>query len=322
MSKRGAWVRTAWARFQSSFWRRTLEVALVIVALALMVRALAASLSQLDISNLRIDLPSLLIAVFITLVTVWIGAFAWGAIVRALHPEVPYLTAVQQHLLSLPTKYLPGFGWQQVSKAVQLHRSGISMDRTAVAVLIEIGLVILTGLATAAQLLGYAQDRIPGLTLDPTFHFFVTTLLWLACLLAPLILFRLAMRSRSSSVERNRLVLYLWLAELLQIIAWLTFGSALWFTARTIVPLSIDVLPYCIVTLIVSFIVSLLIFIVPNGIGVRELTMSTLLQVITSVPLSITLAVMSRVVLVVAEFLGALPILFKRIGQRIVRDWY
>ncbi len=116
-------------------------------------RSLVLNLSQFKTVHVQFDWISLVIGLLLAWVAMWMGTFAWGEILRASHPDVPYRDAINYDLVSLAAKYLPGFGWQQVSKVFQLHRGGVSARQTWQPVALEFVLVILIGLAIAVQFL-------------------------------------------------------------------------------------------------------------------------------------------------------------------------
>jgi hypothetical protein len=304
--------QTMWTRFAASPWYRVVQIAIVGVAISLMTRVLALSLSQIDWANLQFDPSALFIALLLTWIAFYLGTFAWGEIVCALHPELSYLQAIEQHLQSVAAKYLPGVGWQQVSKAAQLYyRGNVPASQTLLTVVLEMVLVVFTGLAVALQSL--TPRTVLGLS--PDLQSGIALLLWMVCAALPFAVLKLV----NKRIDNRRLALHLYLAELFDVIGWFTFGLALWFIIRAIDPLPWDVLPYCIATLALSIVTGLVVVIVPNGYGIRELTMSALLQVFLPVPSSIIVALVSRVVLVAAEFIGVLPIMWL-IGRRAARE--
>ncbi len=111
-------------------------------------------------------------------------------------------------------------------------------------------------------------------------------------------------------------MLHLYFAELLDIIGWLSLGFSLWFSIRGFAPLHIEAFYYCIITLILSFLAGLVVVFAPNGFGVREVVMFTMLQTVLSVPSSIIVAFMFRIISILAELLGVLPVLLRKIGWR------
>jgi hypothetical protein len=279
-------------------------------------RALALNLTPFRAVRVQFNLISLLIGLLLAWVALWMGTFAWGEIVRALHPEVTYRNAINYHLVSIAAKYLPGFGWQQVSKVLQLYRGGVPASQTWQSVALELILVILVGLAIAVQFLSATREAILGLVAAPSLKLSIAVLLWLCCAVIPIIVWRFASLRKSIQTTAREFLLHLWFAELLDIIGWLSLGLSLWFTIRGLAPLPLSVLPYCIITLILAYVAGLAIVFVPNGFGVREAVMFTLLQSVLPVPASIIVALTFRIISVLAELLGVFPILVKNIWRR------
>lgn len=279
-------------------------------------RALAVSLIQFKAVRVQFNLVSLLIGLLLAWVALWMGTFAWGEIVCAMHPEVTYRNAIRYHLVSIATKYLPGIGWQQVSKAFQLHSGGMPASQTFLPVASELGLVVLVGLAIAMQILSVTKQAILGLVVAPGLMLGISVLFWFGCAIAPTAVRKLGGGGTSRQITTKGFLFRLWFAELLDAIGWLALGLSLWFTIRGFFPLPFVSLPYCIITLILSFVAGLAIVFVPNGFGVREAVMYTLLQSVLSVPTSIIVAFTFRIISVLAELLGVFPVLVTYIWRR------
>lgn len=309
MGARIASLFDGWKAFQSSSWYRAFQIAIIALSVGLMLRALLSPLSQIAVADLHVDMVALLSGLLLTWIAFGLGTLAWAEIVQALQPEVRYSRAIKYHLLSVVAKYLPGVGWQQVSKAVQLHRDGVPLSQTWLPVSLELGLTLLTGVATALQTLSSTQRTISRMEFGREVYWAAALLFWVICATMPLAAWKLANPRPLAPDVIRKFVFHLYLAELLDVVGWLLFGAALWSIAQGVASLPLEVLPYCIVVLALSVIVGLVVVIVPNGYGVRELTMSTLLQTILPLPVSIIVALLSRVVLVAAEFLGVLPLI-------------
>ena len=279
-------------------------------------RTLTMSLAQFKTVPIQFNMISLLIGQLLVWIAVWMGTFAWGEILRALHPDVPYRDAINYHLVSLAAKYLPGFGWQQVSKVFQLHRGGVSAKRTWQPVALELVLVILVGLALTVQLLSSTREAVFGLTAAPGLKLGLAVLLWMSCAVIPVVVLMFTSKQSSKPTRVKEFLLHLWFAELLDLGGWLALGLSLWFIIRGMAPLSINVINYCIISLILAYLAGLVIVFVPYGLGVREAVMYTMLQRVLPVSLSIIVALIFRIVTVLAELLGVSPILVKYISQR------
>ncbi len=297
-----------WLKFESSSWHRISQLALVMICLSFMGRGLWASLYQVERIDAQVDVFSVLIGFLFTCLSFWMGTFAWAEIIRSLYPQVPYLSAIKYQLLSTAIKYLPGIGWQQISKAIQLSRSGTLHAKSLLPVTLELVFVILTGIAIAAQILYFSSFSILGLSIAPVFKLGITVIMWVTCAILPILVLKAMNQDLSTRATRKKFLFHLWLAEVLDIVGWVALGTGLWFIIRALAPLSVDALPYSIITYFVSFVAGLVVIIVPNGWGIRELTMSTLLQAILPAHLSVTVALISRVILIVAEALSVFAV--------------
>lgn len=279
-------------------------------------RTLALNLTQFKEVHVQFNMVSLLIGLLLFWVALWMGTFAWGEIVRALHPGVAYRDAIHYHLVSIATKYLPGPGWQQISKVFQLYRGGVPASQTWQSVALELFLVILVGLAITMQFLSATGDALFGIVVPSDIKIGFVVLLWVFCAIVPIVVLRFNKLRKSKPKNIKDFLFHLWFAELLDIIGWFSLGFSLWFTIRGLAPLPIDVLPYCMITLILSFVVGLVVVFVPNGFGVREAVMFTMLQTVLPIPSSIIIALTFRIISVLAELLGVFPILVNYIWRR------
>lgn len=307
MNERIGKLRATWVLIQANRWYRAAQFGIVALAVVLMLRILTLGLSELQATNVQFDPAPLGVSLLLTWFAFYLGTFAWAEIVRATSPSVPYLQSIEFHLQSVAAKYLPGVGWSQVSKAVQLYRGGIPTGQISLVLVLELVLMLLTGLFVAFQSLSLASQSVLALSVAQEIG--LAFVLLAICVLLPWLTVRLVGREPETRINELSFVVHLYLAELLDIIGWLAFGSGFWFTIWALGPLRVDLLPYSISTLALSVVVGIVVVFVPNGYGVRELTMSALLQAILPVPATIVIALVSRIVLVAAELLGLLPIM-------------
>jgi hypothetical protein len=308
-----------WATFQASRWYRVTQVAVLVVSFGPLLYALVANVSRLDFASLRFDLAAFGMAILFTGGAVWLGALAWGVTIQALYPELKLASAVRQHLISLATKYLPGPGWQQVSKAVQLWRNGVPMISSGSAAMLDLGMVTLMGVATSLQIAGLSQADVTGLGLGTSLRLIFIALSWLLLIFVPPVASRFLPVFMPRLVVGRRLIFQFWIAELLQVAGWLMFGIGFWYTCNVITYVPWQSMLTCAFALITSVVVGIIVVFVPNGIGVRELVMSSIVQIILPPPLSVIAAVMSRVVLISAELIGFLGAFFLRLPKVLTR---
>ena len=297
-------------------WRNIARILVIVASFGLMIYALHSSVSSLDLSSLRPDFFSLVAAIFLTYSAVWLGALAWGWMVHTVFPNISIISAVYQHLYSLSTKYIPGWGWQQVSKAAQLRQQGIPVLDSGILSFVDLGMVTSSGIATALLIACSNPGAISefGVSYDVRQLFLVAALL--IYLSAPLVIAHLKPSLLEALHKHRNWLLQLYGIELVQSAGWIMFGIGFWFTCNSVVPIQWAAMSTFIIALIASVVAGIIIIFVPNGIGVREVIMSVMILPIIPPPMSITLAFMSRIILVFSEFLGFLSIFVIKISRR------
>src|SRR5206468_1409971 len=70
---------------------------------------------------------------------------------------------------------------------------------------------------------------------------------------------------------------WLYLAWVSALIGWLLYAAACWFSVRSLYPITLDALPQNLVAIVGASLISLLIIVIPGGLGVKEATLTTLL---------------------------------------------
>lgn len=298
-------LRQAWVNFQSSRWRRVAQIVFVGLTLALMFNSFASSLAEVDFSA-QFDSASLFMGLMLTWIAFWMGTLAWGEIVQAIIPDVPFSLSIKYHLIATMVKYLPGLGWHQASKAIQFHRGGVLVKQAVFPIALEPTLTILTQITVVAQVAYSSRTRLLGASISDDLMLGVVCALWILCVIGPFFVYHGA---KGISKSRYKVVLHLWAAQVFDIVGTLVLGLALWFIIRAMTPLTLDLLSYCVITSNLSFVIGLLVIFAPMGLGARELAMSTLLQAILPIPQSIAVAVLSRLVAIAAEFLSVVPVI-------------
>ncbi len=314
-----AHIRMLWHRFKGSAWYRLSELGVLTISFGLMIYACISNFSRVNFSALQFDPGPFLIAVILTWIAVWLGAVAWAQILKAFQPQLPYSVAIRSHMLSLATKYVPGLGWQQVSKAIQLNQQGIPNRQTALAVMLEFVLIIFTGMLTAAQILSMTQQNVLHINLSPGARFFVPAVLWIMSILIPPLWIKFFADAEIRTLNMRAFMGHMMFAVFIQIVGWVVFGTGLWFTCLSVYPISANSLPQFIVALIGSFLIGMAVILAPNGIGVREVAMSTLLQMFIPLPVGVIVSIMSRGVLVISELIGVLPFLLMKYKHKASR---
>ncbi len=87
-----------------------------------------------------------------------------------------------------------------------------------------------------------------------------------------------------------------WMAAtiVVAVIGWLLYAVSTWYFARALYPVPLDGLWQCLFALTVGGVVSLLVIVVPVGLGVREATMSLLLVGLLPLSLAVVVSIVTR----------------------------
>lgn len=297
-----------WRKFQTSGLYRGVQIGVVVLSFDFLVYILVTNLREIDFS-LRFDWGSLALGFLFTFIAFWTGTGSWLLIIRVFVPELNSMRkAIEFHLISVAIKYLPGFGLQQISKSWQLYQIGISAKRTFLLIGFEFGILVLTGLTVLAQIWSIYKWMLFGINVESSVGTVITGAFWVTCLVTPIITYWIV-QSKSVETKTYRFVISIWAAEILDVLGWITLGLGFWFTLRTFSPVPFDALPYSIAVMVFSVLAGLATIFAPNGYGVRELTMSILLQPVMPLPLTVMSAFLSRVLLVVVDLFGISPLL-------------
>jgi hypothetical protein len=219
-----------------------------------MIRLLIASLTQISQADIHFSGMPILFAATLTFLSAVCGTLGWAHIIRALHPNIAYAEAIRTHLLSVTTKYFPGFGWQQVSKVVQLTRNGVSLKSAALPVTLELSLVVISGamigslcfVTMPVQRVFFSTQAITALGILSLIIFFLT----------PFLIAKWAVRRQANGVPSEnyvRISIHLLIAQILLAVSWIFLGIGLWFTSRIFYETSSSDITYFIFSTVLDF---------------------------------------------------------------------
>ena len=224
---------------------------------------------------------------------------AWAVIMRFLQAPLAPRHVVGVYMLSFLPRYIPGTVWGYLSRnewLAQIYR--VPYATSTVSSLLEVTSLLLAAFSVSA--IYVVDDRWKVATAAGC-----VILLWLNWRLLPEIAGRVGRnRFRAEPVRQNWLWLWL-LGNILYVVFWTIHGAAILITSRALCgDASID-LATAVFAASMSWAIGLLVVFVPAGLGVRELTLASLLSRHAGVPTGQAnmIAVISRVVLIVAELM-------------------
>ena len=298
-------------------WRKSRVGRVVMASVALLAVGLSGTFVFIRLRDSLVPLASMAVSLrwgdaFISLgctfLCVLMGGVIWRQMLRGVGQDLNWSACMRGHLLANLGGYLPGYGWKFVGKAVLAQRAGVPASWVSLAVLIEFTGLALTRLVIALWALPFELLAIFGLSVG-------SGVLWLARVLAlallvvsPWIIGWLVRRARTREKMRALTVRpFALLSGLgLMCLTWLLYGLGFVFLARAVYPIEMIQVGPLVFSTTTSFLVSLLMFFVPAGLGVRESVVILTLEGILPVGIVTLIALLNRLILIIAEVLGAL----------------
>ncbi len=260
-----------------------------------------------QIQDLHIEYQFLVFAILFAVLSTFLGALAWWLLLLGFGEKVDGLQSARIHLISNLAKYIPGFIWKYAGKFFLTIKMGVPINTTAVAMILEITLLILIGFGIAVTLLPVSdllhQVYIP-INESYTPYFGVSIILIIITL--PIVL-KIILRRNNRSLQTFRFYPRYLIASTLSIIAgWLLIASSFWLIGIAFSQSSFDDFAAFTFILAVSFIIGLLVIFVPGGMGIREGTMVLLLNAFLAPGVSVLIATTSRVIFVFSEIFATI----------------
>ena len=242
-------------------------------------------------------------AVVVSVVAVSAYGFVWLFLLRRLGTNAP-LTWIGLFFKSQLGKYLPGSVWQYAGRVGLAHHRGVPMQRALASVIAEVAYSAIAAAVAASLVLG--KLAVAGVFVG------VGLLLVLAVVFQPSVaslLARIPSRPGTAKLDRTSLAaalragpgaigLYLLVSGL--------YGVAFWTTGRAVFAVPVSDLPRYIGVFAAAWLVGLVAFFAPGGIGVREAMIVALLHTRLGEANAIVLAATSRIILTAVDLvLGA-----------------
>ena len=195
---------------------------------------------------------------FVTLlICLLILALAWYGLLRTLGGRLPLPVALRFYGLTLLPRYVPGMVWGYAGRTLLCEREGVPRKVAAGSAVVEVGLIVGTGVIVAAT--NYLSHgwivlltSLPGLIL-----LFGFLLAW-------------ATHQRRWATRLTRAATwYGW--GLVYIGFWLLYGASSWLVVLSVAPgIRLSSAPDVVVSATVAWLAGFLVVLVPGGLGVRE----------------------------------------------------
>jgi uncharacterized membrane protein YbhN (UPF0104 family) len=286
---------------QNRIFRFAVQVIILVICIVFLASNFRNSKELLG--NVRINYSALALSLFVTVISVYLGALGWGLTLKAVGENTPRRESTHIHLASNLAKYIPGFAWQLVGKAYLTKQAGVSSSGIGFAMVLEIAQLVLIGFSLILiflpnevvrewSMLGFIHDQSK----------FIRTIGILILIIIPgMIIFFLKLIRKF----RGKIILYpraLFSASSVILVGWLLLGLAFWLLGVAFLPIAFSDISRFMFTLAASFLIGLTIVIIPGSIGVREGIMVYLLTLFSiPPPIAVLIAIFSRLILAFSE---------------------
>lgn len=296
MAKLASWRR----RFQ-----RPIRALLIGIALLLCAAVIIDKRHEVDSALRHLDLGIVALAFIPVTIATMMMMLAWRVLLADLGTQLPIHSSARIFFLAQLGKYVPGSVWPLLAQ-VELSRDlGVPRRRSGVVGIVAMVVSVLAGLLVAATTL-------------PLFSPNVTQHYWWVFLFVPVLLaglhprtfnavlarlFRLARREPPDTGLTGRGVLrsILW-----SVAGWITYGLQLWLLVRDLGATDAKSVPLAIGSFALAWVVGFVVVVAPAGAGAREAALVVGLSPILKPGAALLVALISRLLLTVADLLLAL----------------
>jgi hypothetical protein len=226
-----------------------------------------------------------------------LAVLGWSLIVSKLAGFSNFRKNLKIYCYSNIASRLPGTVWYIVGRAYLYEQQGIAKSVISIGSLLEMVLIILSGILTYFLFLPFLSPVSALRNPLPLIAVLLLGLLLTHPVTLRAILKRFA-RTKAPYGLRYQDTL-VWLG--IYVIVWTVGGLVLYSAINVFYPLPLTQLPGVIGAWTLSGVAASLVFLIPSGLGIRELTLSFLLSYYIPAPLAIVVALGMRVGLTTYE---------------------
>lgn len=265
---------------------RVAQVAFIIVVAAFIVARLASTWGTVTAYSWRLSPGPLVASIVLFLLFYWLNGLAWWLLVRGFRLEAGLHDSVAVWGQSILARYVPGNVFMFVGRALLAQRRGLALEPIGAAMVYEQALGFAGALVTAAALFPFAHGE-PAAALWGLVGIPVILVGLHPRVFSPLAgrLLRLLRRPPLEAALPYRTVLAL-LAFF--VAAWLIAGAAAYTFAAGVTEAGPDALVPVTAGYALGFVVGMVAFVVPSGLGIREAVLAATLA--GSLPAGVALA--------------------------------
>jgi len=220
------------------------------------------------IKNLNYHLPTFVIAVLIIAFTVFLGGVSWSAILKGFGQDFPLSLDLKVFFKSSLAKYIPGFVWQYLSRGHLISSTGVPPKIIPWVLAWEFAQILWTGIIVAVfSSINYPLTIFGGVG---QFGWIIRAALLIGSVSAPVIFLRIYDKKNNSVLKSKLSLKWLIISTLIVCSGWILLGVGLYYALDAFGFHNQFKLMETTFVYSSSVIAGILVFPVPNGIGIRE----------------------------------------------------
>lgn len=282
-------------------WRSAARITFCILAVALLIATVARERIALAEALQQLSIVPLVASTLLVLAGLLAQMLSWRALFAGEGSDVPSLRASAQiYYIGQLGKYVPGSVWAVVAQSELGVEHRISRSRSAVVALGALAVLVVTGTGVAAVVLSvtspgslwsywWALPALPVgvfLLMPPVFNRLIRVAL------------RVARREGMADGIGGRALV---VSSAWALAMWGLFGAHAWVLADALGGRSSQIALVCVGAFALAWVVGLLVVIAPAGAGAREAALVLALGSVLARPEALVLALVSRIIMVLAD---------------------
>lgn len=258
--------------------------------------------------SFKFSLLDLTLILILMLLIYPLNAFSWYLVIKSLNVKLKYLTSLKIWIFSNIGRFIPGVIWQYLGRVYLASLEGVAKTEANASLILEALFGLLAGvIILITSTLFNANIKI----IDSKFLLLLLVLLVVILILLSnqnilsLLLNKLSKVTKKLealgkihfSVRWIPLILTSFFAQ------FIIDGTILFLLSKDVASLSINQLPLFIGFFTASWMIGYLTIIAPAGLGVQEVSIAALLSLFMPFPVASLIAILFRVVLLIAELI-------------------
>lgn len=261
------------------------------------------NIQQVNFQRINIDYVKIILSLVFTLLGGTLGAISWWLTLQIFGFRIDLPTISKIQFQSNLAKYIPGYAWQLLGKGFMTIKHGVPEFSSGIAILFEYLLILITGACLAGLILPKDfVDQVFSINLNEFFFWVLRIGSGLFLLVTPLLLKKteLFFIRMGKSVKIHIGKCYELIG--LMLITWVINSIGFNYLIRAISTSEFS-FSSAIFTLSLTFVIGLLVFIVPGSFGIRESILIVMLGPSLSNQDASIIALLFRVITIFSELL-------------------